>query len=99
SLFKASVAASSSVATGTTITALFNFAPFVGGSAIFVSWILTALALRLNGEQLGEVVRRTYRQMWGACLVGVLSLALPMSTTTPAWPARSPLPSRRSASD
>jgi lactate permease len=76
SLFKASVAASSSVATGTTITALFNFAPFVGGSAIFVSWILTALALRLNGEQLGEVVRRTYRQMWGACLVGVFIFGL-----------------------
>jgi len=76
SLFKASVAASSSVAAGTTITALFNFAPFVGGSAIFVSWILTALALRLNGEQLGEVVRRTYRQMWGACLVGVFIFGL-----------------------
>jgi lactate permease len=76
SWYKASVAASSSVAQGTTITALFNFAPFVGGSAIMASWIITAVLLRVSGEQFGVIVKRTFHQMWGACLVGVFIFGL-----------------------
>ena len=62
------------------VTAVFNFAPFVGGSAILASWIIVALLLlamgRLRGAQLGEVFRRTWHQMWGACLVGVFIFGL-----------------------
>lgn len=76
SWFKAQVAASSSVSQGTTIAAVFNFAPFVGGSAIMVSWILVALALRPSRAQFGDIVSRTFRQMWGACLVGVFIFGL-----------------------
>jgi lactate permease len=76
SLYRASVAASSSVVQGTTIVALFNFAPFVGGSAIMASWIIVAVLLRLTGAQLSTVVQRTFTQMWGACLVGVFIFGL-----------------------
>ena len=62
------------------MTAVFNFAPYIGGSAILVSWILVALLLtamgKLKGAQLGEVFRRTFHQMWGACLVGVFIFGL-----------------------
>jgi lactate permease len=76
SLLKVSVTASSSVTPNTTISAIFNFAPFIAGTAILVSWILTTVALRPSGAQLGEVVRRTAKQMWGACLVGVFIFGL-----------------------
>jgi lactate permease len=76
SLFQTSVAAGSSVAQGTTITAVFNFTPFIGGSAILASWILIALALRVTGAQLADIVRRTWHQMWGACLVGIFIFGL-----------------------
>ena len=62
------------------ITALFNFAPFVGGSAILASWIivavLLALAGKLKGEHLGQIFTKTFHQMWGACLVGVFIFGL-----------------------
>jgi lactate permease len=62
------------------VTAVFNFAPFVGGSAILVAWALVAVLLlglgRLKSAQLGEVFRRTFHQMWGACLVGVFIFGL-----------------------
>jgi lactate permease len=62
------------------VTAVFNFAPFVGGTAIAVAWALVALLLlglgRLKGAQLGEVFRRTLHQMWGALLVGVFIFGL-----------------------
>jgi lactate permease len=64
----------------TTITALFNFAPWVGGSAILASWIIVAGWLfaigKLNGKLLGEVFRKTFHQMWGALLVGVFIFGL-----------------------
>lgn len=76
SLFKGSVVAGSSLQPGKTVVALFNFAPFVGGTAILVSWVIIALLLRVRGAQLGEIARRTWNQMWGACLVGFLIFGL-----------------------
>jgi lactate permease len=62
------------------VTAVFNFAPYIGGSAILASWIIVALLLlatgKLKGAQIGEVFRRTWHQMWGACLVGVFIFGL-----------------------
>ena len=62
------------------VSAVFNFAPFVGGSAILASWIIVALLLlgmgTLKGAQLGEIFRRTWHQMWGAMLVGVFIFGL-----------------------
>ena len=62
------------------VTAAFKFAPYVGGTAILASWIIVAVLLsvmgRLEAAQLGEVFRRTWRQMWGACLVGVFIFGL-----------------------
>jgi lactate permease len=62
------------------VSAVFNFAPYVGGTAILVSWIVVALLLlamgRLKGGQIGEVFRRTWHQMWGAFLVGVFIFGL-----------------------
>jgi lactate permease len=74
--FRAAVSATSSINPGTTVTAVFAWAPGVGGSAIAVSWLVIALLLRVSGEQFGEIVRRTYHQMWGACLVGVFIFGL-----------------------
>src|SRR5579863_2087614 len=70
------VTAASSVVQGATIAAIFNWAPFVGGSAILASWIIIALLLRVNGAQLAEIWNKTWSQMWGACLVGVFIFGL-----------------------
>ena len=62
------------------VSAVFKFAPYVGGTAILASWIIVAALLlsmgKLKGGQIGEVFRRSYRQMWGACLVGVFIFGL-----------------------
>ena len=62
------------------VSAVFNFTPFVGGTAILASWIIVALLLlgmgKLKGAQIGEVFRRTWHQMWGAMLVGVFIFGL-----------------------
>ena len=62
------------------VSAVFNFAPYIGGSAILVSWLIVAVLLlatgRLKGTQIGEVFRRTWHQMWGAMLVGVFIFGL-----------------------
>jgi len=64
----------------TTITSQFNFAPFIGGSAILASWIIVLVLLlamgTLRGAQIGEIFRRTFQQMWGALLVGVFIFGL-----------------------
>jgi lactate permease len=70
------VSAASSITTGATIAAPFDFKPFVGGSAILASWIIIALLLRVNGTQLAEIWNKTWSQMWGACLVGVFIFGL-----------------------
>jgi lactate permease len=62
------------------VSAVFNFTPFVGGTAILASWIIVAVLLlsmgKLKGGQIGEVFRRTWHQMWGAMLVGVFIFGL-----------------------
>jgi lactate permease len=70
------VSAASSIAAGATITAAFDFKPFVGGSAIMASWIIVALLMRVTGAQLGEIFKKTWSQMWGAFLVGVFIFGL-----------------------
>jgi len=59
---------------------VFNFAPWVGGSAILASWIIVLVLLlamgRVKAAQIGEIFRRSFHQMWGACLVGVFIFGL-----------------------
>ncbi len=74
--FKLGIDALSSITAGKTVSAIFSWPPFVGGTAIFASWIIVALLLRLTGEQLGEIFRRTWNQMWGALLVGFFIFGL-----------------------
>jgi len=84
SWFKAQAVACSALASTCpekgNVTAVFNFAPFIGGSAILGACTVIVILLlglgRLKGSQLGEVFRRTFHQMWGACLVGVFIFGL-----------------------
>jgi lactate permease len=84
SWLKATAVACSGLATSCpakgNVTAVFNFAPFIGGTAILASWVIVAVLLaamgKLKGAQIGEVFRRTFHQMWGACLVGVFIFGL-----------------------
>jgi lactate permease len=70
------VTAASSLTANTTITAAFDFKPFVGGSAILASWIVVAILQRVSVSQVGEIFAKTWSQMWGACLVGVFIFGL-----------------------
>jgi lactate permease len=70
------VSAASSITAGATITAAFDFKPFVGGSAIMAAWIIVALLMRVSHAQLGEIFKKTWSQMWGAFLVGVFIFGL-----------------------
>jgi L-lactate transport len=85
SWYKVSAVACSSLATvcdpaKPDVNATFNFAPYIGGTAILASWIIIAVLLiamgRLKAAQLGEIFRRTFQQMWGALLVGVFIFGL-----------------------
>jgi lactate permease len=84
SAFKAQAVACSALATTCpakgNVTAVFNFTPFSGGSAILAAWLIVAIVLlamgRLRGVQIGEVFRRTFHQMWGALLVGFFIFGL-----------------------
>jgi lactate permease len=85
SWFKATATACSSLAASCDpakpdVSAVFNFAPYVGGSSILAAWIVVAVLLmtmgRLKGFQLGEIFRKTFQQMWGALLVGVFIFGL-----------------------
>jgi lactate permease len=85
SLFKAqaigcSALASTCTAAKPSVTAVFNFTPFIAGTAILTTWIIVVLMLvgmgKLKGAQLGEVFRRSFHQMWGALLVGVFIFGL-----------------------
>jgi lactate permease len=55
---------------GGTASSTWKFAPFVAGTAILACWILITAYLRPSGSQLKQVFRDTFRQMWGAILVG-----------------------------
>jgi lactate permease len=70
------VAATSGLPGGAPIKAVFNWTPFVAGTAILVSWIITVLVLRVSLEQVRAIFAKTWSQMWGACLVGVFIFGL-----------------------
>jgi lactate permease len=74
------VAAKSSITEGATISAIFNWTPFVAGTAILVSWLITTVVMvalgHLRTNQIGEIFAKTWSQMWGACLVGVFIFGL-----------------------
>ena len=75
-LYHAAVAANSAITPGAKISAVFNWTPFVGGTAILASWIIIAILLRVKFSQIGEIFAKTWSQMWGACLVGVFIFGL-----------------------
>ena len=66
--------------TKATISAVFKFAPWVGGSAILASWLIVVALLTLAGKlrpsDIGGIFRKTFHQMWGALLVGVFIFGL-----------------------
>ena len=69
------VKAISSISHKTTSSA-FAYAPFIGGTAILASWLVMLLFIRPSAALLGQVFRDTFRQMWGALLVGVFIFGL-----------------------
>ncbi|HWF40163.1 MAG TPA: L-lactate permease [Candidatus Acidoferrales bacterium] len=75
SWFRFSISAISST-TQRPIASVFNFTPFSGGSSILASWVIIAGILRPNGEMLGKIFAKTFRQMWGALLVAFFIFAL-----------------------
>ena len=54
----------------------FAYTPFIGGTAILASWLVMLLFIRPSVTVLGQVFRDTFRQMWGALLVGVFIFGL-----------------------
>ena len=70
------VNAASSLAPGATVAAVFNWTPFVGGTAILASWIVVTLLFRVSGSQLAKIFATTWSQLWGAMLVGVFIFGL-----------------------
>jgi lactate permease len=74
------VGATSGLPGGAAVNAIFNWTPFVGGSAILVSWIIVVILMlamgSLRANQIGEIFAKTWSQMWGACLVGVFIFGL-----------------------
>ena len=54
----------------------WKFAPFVAGTAILASWLIISAMLRPRWNQLREVFVNTFKQMWGALLVGPLIFGL-----------------------
>jgi lactate permease len=75
SLVRLSVAAKSSV-TQKAITSVFNFTPLNGGSSILASWLVILAILRPSRQILRQIFAKTFRQMWGALLVGFFMFAL-----------------------
>ena len=73
--FSTKVLAISSISHKSTNVA-FSFAPFIGGTSILVSWLIMLAFIRPNVALLGRVFRETFRQMWGALLVGVFIFGL-----------------------
>jgi lactate permease len=69
------VVALSSV-TQKTVSSGFDFKPFIGGTAIFASWLVVIALLRPTLAQLRQIVAKTAHQIWGAALVGVFIFGL-----------------------
>jgi lactate permease len=55
---------------------VFNFNPLSGGTSILASWIAILIFLRPSSSQLNQVFSRTFKQMWGALLVGFFIFGL-----------------------
>ena len=74
------LATSAKSASGGAVNIGFDFRPGAPGTAILVAWILVALLLMARGElkasQFGEIFAKTFKQMWGAILVGVFIFGL-----------------------
>jgi lactate permease len=70
------VAATSGLPGGAPVRAIFNWTPFVGGTAILASWVITVIALRVSFAQIRAIFAKTWSQMWGAFLVGVFIFGL-----------------------
>jgi len=75
SLMKLTVAARSSV-THTALSSTFNFNPLGGGTSTLAAWLIILMILRPSGKIVGEVFKRTFRQMWGALMVAFFIFAL-----------------------
>jgi L-lactate transport len=73
---KAALPAVSSVSGKSTAGVSYIFAPFIAGTAILVSWLIMLAVFRPSMETIGQVFRRTFRQMWGALLVGAFIFGL-----------------------
>jgi lactate permease len=76
SLLMVKIGAVSSV-THKTVDAVFNWNLFIGGTWIFVSWLIFVLLLsKKTFPVLGQVFAKVFRQMWGALLVGFFIFGL-----------------------
>jgi lactate permease len=78
SFFKLKVGAISSVS-HKPMASVFNFNPLSGGTSILASWLVILAILRPSGSQLKDVFARTFKQMWGAWLVGFFIFGLAFS--------------------
>lgn len=58
------------------VPAKFAFTPFISGTSILASWVVMLVFIRPSFSILGKVFRETFRQMWGALLVGVFIFGL-----------------------
>jgi L-lactate permease len=61
---------------GKSTNVAFSYAPFIGGTSIWASWLVMLIFIRPKFTVLGQVFRDTFRQMWGALLVGVFIFGL-----------------------
>jgi lactate permease len=55
---------------GGTVESSWKFAPAVAGTAILASWILITAFLWPSASQIRSAFKATFKQMWGALLVG-----------------------------
>ena len=54
----------------------FAYAPFISGTSILASWLVMLLFIRPSVAILVQVFKDTFRQMWGALLVGFFIFGL-----------------------
>ena len=54
----------------------YPFTPFIAGTSILASWLIMLAFIRPSFSMLGQIFRDTFRQMWGALLVGVFIFGL-----------------------
>jgi lactate permease len=54
----------------------FTWNPFIAGTSILASWVLICLYLRPRLSQIGHAIRNSFKQVWGALLVGLFIFGL-----------------------